>query len=189
MAVGMWRGVSNVARKQKKRYKGVSNVARTIKKRWRGVNNVARLTFQDEPVLYENGNNYAEFELGTDGSPAFGTDAITFTNACYETSVEVMLDCAELDLSTGYSAIKITLKVTGRASSSATKVRGIIKLDTVMMYAPLVDLTLDEEVTITRDISDYTGVMRLQIALQGENASESSAYKISGEIYKIWLEE
>lgn len=56
MAVGIWRGVGNVARKVKKEWRGVGNVARNIKKEWRGVGNVARLCFSNGLVLYDYGN-------------------------------------------------------------------------------------------------------------------------------------
>lgn len=52
MAVGTYRGVSNVARKVKKQYRGVGNVAREIKKEYRGVGNVARQTFRGVELKY-----------------------------------------------------------------------------------------------------------------------------------------
>lgn len=45
MAVGEYRGVSNVARKITQKYRGVSNVARKVTNRYRGVANVARRCF------------------------------------------------------------------------------------------------------------------------------------------------
>lgn len=45
MAMGEYRGVSNVARKITKEHRGVSNVARQITKAYRGVSNVARQYF------------------------------------------------------------------------------------------------------------------------------------------------
>lgn len=69
MAVGMWRGVNNVARKIKKRYRGVDNVTREVKKRWRSVDNVARLTFKSNEFTFEwedNNDGLASFTtLGT----------------------------------------------------------------------------------------------------------------------------
>ena len=62
MAVGSYRGVSNVARKVKKRYRGVDGVAREVKKRYRGVGNVARQVFNSESdyevaARYSSGND------------------------------------------------------------------------------------------------------------------------------------
>lgn len=56
MAIGMYRGVNNVARKVTKMYRGVSNVARKITKGYRGVSNVARKFFSSETYLYNAGD-------------------------------------------------------------------------------------------------------------------------------------
>ena len=56
MAMGLYRGVNNVARKVTKIYRGVSNVARKVTKGYRGVSNVARQFFSSRLYLYNNGD-------------------------------------------------------------------------------------------------------------------------------------
>lgn len=56
MAIGMYRGVNNVARKVKKMHRGVNNVARKVTKGYRGVNNIARKFFSSETYLYNAGD-------------------------------------------------------------------------------------------------------------------------------------
>lgn len=79
MAVGVWRGVNNVARKVNRQWRGVDNIAREIKNEWRGVNNVARLCFQKSLVLFDNGQtNYTWVNATNNGSALVPNANATF---------------------------------------------------------------------------------------------------------------
>lgn len=58
-----YRGVGNVARKNKKKYRGVSNVARTIKKEYRGVDNVARKFFGGDMYIIKDGVALVDYRI------------------------------------------------------------------------------------------------------------------------------
>lgn len=184
MAVGMWRGVANAARKQKKRNRGVGNVARTVKKRWRGVDNVARLTFQDGLTLYDNGTvNHGLTSTGN-GTVTFGTDAITFSG-----TKDYVLTADAIDY-TKYSTLNIAMMVT--SGSSSAKYLEIMHGYGSYAVGHFESLSYDVEKTFVLDLDSprENGGTEFRLGFIGYSADDpdSTSYAIGGEIYKIWLE-
>lgn len=62
MAMGLYRGVNNVARKVVEQYRGINNVARRIREEYRGINNVARQIYGSELYLIRDGEYEVDFQ-------------------------------------------------------------------------------------------------------------------------------
>ena len=138
MAMGIWRGVSNVARTVKKEWRGVSNVARNIKAEWRGVSNVARQVFRSGLISSYSTNNSNAYmvDLGSMGVSFrytrtdygyfyfygdFGGKTMSFSGVEYDTSSSIgLLDSNGNSLwshgfeesYTGYTNLKVPAEVT-----------------------------------------------------------------------------
>ena len=193
MAVGMWRGVGNVARKIKKRYRCVNNVARTVKKRWRGVNNVARLTYQGELVLYDNGVNSGNLKISTDtsASASFGTDSISFTTATSNNNSFLTTDTV-VDYD-NYTTLYIDFMVTSVSSSAeyfGFKIRYAETNGSSVFFDPVeknVRMTMEIDLTSIHE-SGHESLFELGADAWREGTDDDYHYAASGNIYKIWLE-
>lgn len=198
MAVGMWRGVNNVARKIKKRYRGVNNVTRTVKKRWRGVGNVARLTFQDDLVLYDNGTEYVAFsDVGDEVDYSYGSVTFRNTSIDFDTCYGWFLYTTEIIDYSSYNTVNVELTVDEMSTETDYIVIGVrdgFTSDTGATFSTTkygVETELGTPLVISVDISEITAKGGLYLMLQGSNAitgSSSSTYKLTGSIHKIWLE-
>lgn len=193
MAVGMWRGVDNVARKQKKRYRGVNNVARTIKKRWRGVGNVARLTFQDDLVLYDNGVNSGNLKISADTSAtaSFETDSISFTTATSNNDSFLTTDTV-VDYD-NYTTMYIEYIVTSVSSSAEYFGFAIRYAETngrTIFFDPVsknVRMIMEIDLSTIHE-RGHEGLFELGADAWREGTDDDYYYVASGKIYKIWLE-
>ena len=163
MAMGIYRGVSNVARKVTKLYRGVSNVARQVKKGYRGVSNVARQFYNSEfNVLTEWTSSNWSATTNKSGSYSITSSQITLSTIAHYQSY-VVLASNVFDI-TSYT----TLTVSGDFGSSSggdgaylisSSVSPALEPETYDLYLGRVDGT-----TKTFNVSSLTGNKRLVLS-------------------------
>ena len=192
MAVGVWRGVNNVARKVKQQHRGVNNVARKIRYEWKGVNNVARLIFKSRFSTYIDTQSWlesiAQFDSYSVTNPSPGTVNISLAGKGLDGTSEVRCIIYQIIGDVAGKSISFTATST-RSGNIGCGYQDINAQNNSWTILHDTSLSSANELTVSRTIDSNADRVCFAIWITGYSGSVSATLKltnltIGGELFE-----